>query len=154
MKVDLEAVADALIQEGVEPSVVKKVVDRLEQVIKDDKEANDAEKEKAPKYEPVIVVTDTSALIDLAQAPMFILEHVDTMNHMDACKEFGDLIVRHNVEILGQPKRKGKKKVIETIGEAMQHLPKKAIKEAGLRVRYKEPVIAQQRDNAVQMPVG
>lgn len=151
MKVDIETVADALTQEGINPAQIKAVVDRLEQVVADEKEAREAEKEKAPKFEPVAIVTDMRSMVDLNEAPIFIIEHVDSMNHVDACKLFSDLVVQHNVDLLARGK-KTKKKVIETIGDAVQYLPRKTIKEAGLRVRYKEPVIAQQRENQIKMP--
>jgi len=93
------------------------------------------------KYQPIIVCTDPT--VDLSNAPLFIFEHQDALNHQEAHAALVAAIREHNTTAK-------KKRIIGSIGRAFLYLSGKNLKAAGLKIKYREAVIAITTPNTIE----
>lgn len=137
MKVDMSDVA-AVLQEVLKPEDFHRVTKEIEAV------ANESKIDEAPttpvKYAPLIVCTDPN--VDLSAVPLFLIEHQDTMNHVEAIEAFQRVITSHNAVA-----KKGK--IISSIGKAFIYLSGKVLKDAGFKIRHREVLISTSVVNSI-----
>lgn len=139
MKLDLTDVIAVLQDLQVETTKINQARKELTELA----EASKDEQESGPpvKYQPIIICTDPT--VNLSNAPLFVLEHQDTMNHQEAQEALIGAVREHNTTAK-------KKRVIGSIGRAFLYLSGKNLKAAGLKIKYREAVIAVTAPNAIE----
>lgn len=139
MNIDINDVIAVLQDEGVDTEKIQKVKKDLIEIAESAK--GDVEAGPPTKYQPLVICTDPN--INLSSAPLFILEHVDEMNHEEAVKAFMAAIREHNTTAK-------KKRIIGTVGRGFLYLVGKHLKAAGLKVKFREAVIAVSVHNTIE----
>lgn len=141
-KVSLDDVDESLTKAEIDLSTRTKVLKDLEELLAALK-AENAEKEKPPKKEPIIVCTDPNFDPDV---PLFILHIEEGEDHNQIPQKVRRAVLSYNAN----KREKGKDDdCIETFGDACEALRGKQASEFGFFNTVKRPVIAIKTSNQI-----
>jgi hypothetical protein len=128
-KVSIEEVNLVLNETALSETEKLKVIQKLEQVIREEKE-NKEPREKS-KNQFIGITTGN----DVNSAPVWIIQAKGEMDHTEVVP-----LITAAVKDFNQTK-KGSKQPIKTIAEAFEHCKKKLMTERGISPKTKEPII-------------
>lgn len=159
MKLSLEDIAHVLHQrKDLAPQVITEIVKDLEAVAKEEKEQKEAEKEKAAgKEKPYLVLVATGGVdapLDPNNTPFFVLESAAEFGHDTVVSRLAQATIAYNTDVVnrrGKKRKKHKRQMVETIGEAVAAVPSTMLKPHGLKIKSKEPVILVRADNDLNL---
>jgi hypothetical protein len=140
-KIDVNKVAEILKRNEVEPSLLRTIVEEMNLLVQPEV---DEEKPPAQKKQFVILISDPDGRLpegnDFAGWVLQIPENESVMTTHDrifkAVYEFNTT-------------KKGRLMPAKTVGEALENLPAKHFKEAGVFIKTKTPVLMLTTDNEI-----
>lgn len=138
-KIEVNKVAEILKKNQVDPAVLRRVVEEMNLAVQP--ETGDEEKPPAVKKQFAILISDPEGRLpkfDFVGWVLQIPENESVATTTDrifrACYDFNTT-------------KKGRLMPIKTIGEAMEHVPAKFLKEVDVWVKTKTPVLMLKTDN-------
>lgn len=132
MKVDLELIKATLLEHGVDDQTLFSVVKDLQK--KAEEEADKGDKPKDGKYQFVLVVYDPEGELKDKEFTGFAAK-IPEENSVYSVTEG---IIRAGYEF--NTTKKGRRLPVKTIGEIMETVPDKLLKEFGVKRLHREPV--------------
>lgn len=139
-KIDLELVEELLSTEsGLPKERVSSLLNKMRQALK---EEEDAKPEPSPpaKFHPYFLfITGPSP----EESTGFVVEYEESLPHAEVHQTLLNAVAEAN----DKSKKKG---VFETLGDVIEHLPRKYLKDKKIKLRYKEPAIIKVVDNDLQ----
>lgn len=142
-KIDTATVMGILQGANLPPVIVQELEKKFKDAAAEEKIETDPAEQ--PAYAPLLLMTG-DALTD--DSPFFILEFDENKhNFREAIAAFKKAIWEHNDRLDGKKKST---RIISTLGSAFQFLTGKDLKAAGLKIRFKSPVIMVREPNEVK----
>lgn len=140
-KIDVNKVAEILKRNELEPALLRQIVEEMNLLVQPEAEE---EKPPAQKKQFVILISDPDGRLpegnDFVGWVLQIPENESVMTTQER-------IFKGAYEF--NTTKKGRLLPAKTIGEALEHIPAKHFKEAGIFVKTKNPVLMLKTDNEI-----
>jgi hypothetical protein len=140
-KIEVNKVAEILKKNEISPAVLRRVIEEMTLAVQPD--PGDDEKPPAVKKQFVILVSDPDGKLPKHDFVGWVLQIPDT----ESVATTLDRIFRSSYDF--NTTKKGRLMPVKTVGEAMEHVPAKAFKEADVWVKTKTPVLMLKTDNEI-----
>jgi len=141
-KIDVNKVAEILKKNQVDPKVLRQIVEEMNILTQAE---GDEEKPPAVKKQWAILISDPEERLPKSDFVGWVLQIPED----DSIATTQDRIFRATYEF--NTTKKGRLLPPKTIGEAIENVPAKHFKEAGLWVKSKIPVLMLKTDNEIPM---
>ncbi len=140
-KIDVSKVAEILQKNRLEPAVLRRIIEEINQVVQPDP----AEEEKPPplKKQWVVLVSDPERRLPKDDFVAWIVQIPESESPVTAA----DRIFRGAYDF--NTTKRGRLLPVKTVGEAIENVPAKHFKEAELWVKTKTPVLVLRTDNQI-----
>lgn len=140
-KIEVNRVAEILHRNQVEPALLRQIVEEMNQIAQPEL---DEEKPPAVKKQTCILISDPEDVLpkgnDLVGWVLQIPENESVLTTTER-------VLKASYEF--NTTKRGRMKPVETIGEAIENVPAKHFKEAGVWVKTKIPVLMLKTDNEI-----
>lgn len=133
-KIEINQVAEILKKNKADPKLLRTVVEEMNLLVQAAQDA-DEDKPKAVKKQNVILVSDPEGILLEQDLVGWVLQIPDYESPVTTL----DRIYRSTHEF--NASKKGRLYPAKTVGEAIENVPAKIFKEAGIWVRTKTPVL-------------
>src|SRR5688500_13988617 len=140
-KIEVNKVAEILKKNNIPPAVLRQVIEEMNLAVQPD--AGEDEKPPAVKKQFVILVSDPEGRLPKNDFVGWVLQIPDT----ESVATTLDRVFRSSYDF--NTTKKGRLLPVKTVGEAMEHVPAKAFKEADVWVKTKTPVLVLRTDNEI-----
>jgi hypothetical protein len=140
-KIDVNKVAEILKKNHVDPAVLRRVIEEMNLAVQP--EAGDDEKPPAVKKQFVILVSDPDGRLPKHDFVGWVLQIPE--NESPATTQ--DRIFRSAYDF--NTTKKGRLLPMKTVGEAIENIPAKFLKEVDVWVKTKTPVLVLKTDNEI-----
>jgi hypothetical protein len=142
-KIDVNKAAEILKRNQIEPSLLRQIVEEMNRIAQPE-----AEEEKPPtvKKQHCILISDPDGrLPDGSDFAGWVLQIPEN----ESVKTTTERIFKAAYEF--NTTKRGRLHPASTVGEALENVPAKHFKEAGVWVKTKEPVLMLRTDNEIPM---
>jgi len=139
-KVDISKVAEVIKNNHVEPDKLRKIIEELNLLVQ---AAESEEKEPAAKKQFVVLVSDPDDKLPKVDLVAWVLR----IPEVESVATTQDRIFRSAYEF--NATKKGQALPVKTVGDAIESIPGKIFKEAGLWVATKTPVLVLKTNNEI-----
>jgi hypothetical protein len=140
-KIEVNKVAEILKKNEISPAVLRRVIEEMNLAVQPD--PGDEDKPPAVKKQFVILVSDPDGKLPKHDFVGWVLQIPDT----ESVATTLDRIFRSSYDY--NTTKKGRLLPVKTVGEAFEHVPAKAFKEADVWVKTKTPVLMLKTDNEI-----
>ncbi len=138
-KIDVNKAAEIIKSEQVDPATLRRIVEKMNLAIQP--EGEEADKLPAVKKQFVVLVSDPDCKLPIDDFVAWVLQLPET----DSVATTQDRICRAAYEF--NASKKGRLLPVKTIGEAIEAVPAKFLKEADIFVKTKTPVLVIRTNN-------
>ena len=145
-KIEVNKVAEILKKNDISPAIMRRVIEEMNLAVQPD--AGEEEKPPAVKKQFVIVVSDPEGRLPQNDFVGWVLQIPDT----ESVATTLDRVFRSTYDF--NTTKKGRLMPVKTVGEAMEHVPAKAFKEADVWVKTKTPVLMLRTNNEIPKENG
>jgi hypothetical protein len=140
-KIEVNKVAEILKKNEISPAVLRRVIEEMNLAVQPD--PGDEDKPPAVKKQFVILVSDPDGKLPKHDFVGWVLQIPDTESVATTLDRVFRSAYDHNTT------KKGRLMPVKTVGEAFEHVPAKAFKEADVWVKTKTPVLMLKTDNEI-----
>jgi hypothetical protein len=140
-KIEVNKVAEILKKNDISPAIMRRVIEEMNLAVQPDE--GEEEKPPAVKKQFVILVSDPEGRLPKNDFVGWILQIPDT----ESVATTLDRVFRSSYDF--NTTKKGRLLPVKTVGEAMEHVPAKAFKEADVWVKTKTPVLVLRTNNEI-----
>jgi hypothetical protein len=140
-KIDVSKVAEILKKNEISPAVLRRVIEEMNLAVQP--EGPEEEKPPAVKKQFVILISDPENHLPKHDFVGWVLQIPEN----ESVATTQDRIFRSVYDF--NTTKKGRLLPVKTVGEAMEHIPAKAFKEADVWVKTKTPVLMLRTDNEI-----
>lgn len=140
-KIDVNKVAEILKKNEISPAVLRRVLEEMNLAVQP--EGPEDEKPPAVKKQFVILISDPENHLPKHDFVGWVLQIPEN----ESVATTQDRIFRSVYDF--NTTKKGRLLPVKTVGEAMEHIPAKAFKEADVWVKTKTPVLMLRTDNEI-----
>lgn len=140
-KIDVSKVAEILKKNEISPAVLRRVIEEMNLAVQP--EGPEDEKPPAVKKQFVILISDPENHLPKHDFVGWVLQIPEN----ESVATTQDRIFRSVYDF--NTTKKGRLLPVKTVGEAMEHIPAKAFKEADVWVKTKTPVLMLRTDNEI-----
>lgn len=140
-KIEVNKVAEILKKNEISPAILRRVIEEMNLAVQP--ETGDDEKPPAVKKQWVILVSDPDGKLPKHDFVGWVLQIPETESVATTLDRVFRSTYDHNTT------KKGRLMPVKTVGEAMEHIPAKAFKEADVWVKTKTPVLMLKTDNEI-----
>ena len=141
-KIEINQVAEILKRNQADPKLLRTVVEEMNLLVQAAQDA-DEEKPKAVRKQNVILISDPDGILLEQDLVGWVLQIPDYESPVTTMER----IVRSTHEF--NASKKGRLYPAKTVGEAIENVPAKIFKEAGIWVRTKTPVLVCRTNNLI-----
>jgi hypothetical protein len=140
-KIDISKVAEILQRNHLEPAVLRRIIEEINQVVQPDP----AEENKPPpvKKQWIVLISDPDRRLPKDDFVGWVVQIPENESPVTT----RDRILRGAYDF--NASKRGRLLPVKTVGEAMENVPAKHFKEAELWVRTKTPVLLVRTDNRI-----
>jgi hypothetical protein len=140
-KIDVNKVAEILKRNDLEPSLLRQIVEEMNLLVQPEV---DEEKPPALKKQWAILISDPEGRLPEGNDFVgWVLQIPENESVLTTCERIHKGAYEFNTT------KKGRLMPAKTIGEALEHIPAKHFKEAGVFVKTKVPVLMLKTDNEI-----
>jgi hypothetical protein len=140
-KIDVSKVAEILKKNEISPAVLRRVIEEMNLAVQP--EGPEDEKPPAVKKQFVILISDPENHLPKHDFVGWVLQIPEN----ESVATTQDRIFRSVYDF--NTTKKGRLLPVKTVGEALEHVPAKAFKEADVWVKTKTPVLMLRTDNEI-----
>jgi hypothetical protein len=140
-KIDVSKVAEILKKNHVEPALLRAVIEEMNLAVQP--EAGDAEAAPAIKKQYVILISDPNCQLPKCDLVGWVLQIPES----ESPATTQDRIFRSAYDF--NTTKRGRLLPLKTVGEAIENLPAKFLKEQDVFVKTKAPVLVLRTDNEI-----
>ncbi|MDR1789761.1 MAG: hypothetical protein LBR12_05400 [Opitutaceae bacterium] len=147
-KIDLNQVA-AILHKRIEPDLLKQILEEMRKLVEEEaQEAGNADKPPQQKKQFCILVSDPEGDMPDKDLAGWVLQIPEDESVKTATERIFQAAHEYNRS------KKGRLQQAKTVGEAIEIVPSKHFKEAGLWVKTKSPVLILRTDNEIPKDGG
>lgn len=140
-KIDVSKVAEILKKNEIPPAVLRRVMEEMNQIV--EPEGAEGDKPPAVKKQFVVVVSDPEGRMPKNDFVGWVVQIADSESPSSTL----DRVFRASYDY--NTTKKGRLMPVKTVGEAMEAVPAKFLKEADIWVKTKTPVLVVKTDNEI-----
>lgn len=140
-KIEVNKVAEILKKNEISPAILRRVMEEMNLAVQ--AEPGDEEKPPAVKKQFVIVISDPDEKMPKHDFVGWVVQIPETESIATTLDRVYRSTYDHNTT------KKGRLMPVKTVGEAFEHVPAKAFKEADVWVKTKTPVLIIKSDNQI-----
>ncbi len=142
-KIDVNKVAEVLQKNQVEPDQLRQIIEDINSLVEPDV---DPDKPPPVKKQWCILISDPeNKLADVSDLVGWVMQIPETESVMTTQER----IIKSAYEF--NTTKRGRLKPVETIGEALEHVPAKHFKESQVWIKTMEPVLMLRTDNEIPL---
>lgn len=140
-KIEVNKAAEICKKNEVEPSKLRRIIEEMNLVVQP--ESGDEEKAPPVKKQYVILVSDPEGRLPKHDFVGWVLQIPET----ESVATTQDRVFRSGYDY--NTTKKGRLMPVKTVGEALEHVPARFLKEADVWVKTKTPVLMLRTDNEI-----
>ncbi|MSU22338.1 MAG: hypothetical protein EXS32_00775 [Opitutus sp.] len=140
-KIDVSKVAEILKKNHIDPALLRKVVEEMNLAVQPD--PGDGEKPPAVKKQFVILVSDPDGKMPKTDLVGWVLQIPES----ESPGTTTDRVFRSSYDF--NTTKKGQLMPVKTVGEAIENVPAKFLREVDVWVKTKTPVLVLKTDNEI-----
>lgn len=140
-KIEVSTVAEIIKKNPVEPATARAIIEEINLACQTDE--GDAEKAPAVKKQFVVLVSDPDGVMPNRDLVAWVMQ----IEESESVSTTQDRI--HRAAYDYNASKKGRLYPCKTVGEALESVPTKSLKEAGVWVKTKMPVLVMKTNNQI-----
>ncbi len=141
-KIEVNQVAEILKRNAVEPSLLRQIVEEMQQVVQPE---TDEEKPPALKKQWCILISDPNGVLPEDELTGWVVQIPESDSVLTTVERIHKAAYEFNTT------KKGRLLPAKTVGEAIENVPAKHFKEMNLWVKTKQPVFMLRTDNEIPL---